>query len=282
VQRLVQAGASIDGDAEGNSTLIAAAGARTAQGVRMIPQLVTLGARETLGNEAMVTFAQPPVEGAQPSDDELVAALIALVSVGCSLTQPDGDGFTPLDWAAHKCNALVVRALLSLGAPATSSSLLHGVEHPEVVRVLLAEGAPVDALVDLGGQVGSPLMAAVLRSALESVEVLLAAGASVDLSAGNGYTALSYAVMGITVDSRVTEALLAAGADVNSRDNFGSTALHFLAACRAQQPWAADAARLLLQRGADACAIDNAGCMPVQRIPAAHHGGELHRLLLNA
>jgi flagellar basal-body rod protein FlgC len=41
-----------------------------------------------------------------------------------------------------------VRALLSLGVPATSSSLFHAVEHPELVRVLLAAGAPIDALVD--------------------------------------------------------------------------------------------------------------------------------------
>ena len=45
VQRLVQAGASIDGDAAGSSTLRAAACAGTTVGVRMIPALVALGAR---------------------------------------------------------------------------------------------------------------------------------------------------------------------------------------------------------------------------------------------
>ncbi len=53
VQRLVAAGASIDGDVAGFSTLCSAAVARTARGVRMIPALVALGACETHGNEVM-------------------------------------------------------------------------------------------------------------------------------------------------------------------------------------------------------------------------------------
>ena len=82
VQRLVQAGASIDGDVAGNSTLRCAAGASCARGVCMISALVALGARETLGNEAMVAFACWPVEGAPPSDEEMRVALTALVSAG--------------------------------------------------------------------------------------------------------------------------------------------------------------------------------------------------------
>ena len=89
----------------------------------MIPRLVALGARETLGSDAIIGFAQYPVEGAQPANAEVAAALNALVGVGCSLTQPNGGGFTPLDSAAYCGSAPVVHALLSLGAPATTSSL---------------------------------------------------------------------------------------------------------------------------------------------------------------
>jgi len=282
VQRLVQAGASIDGDVEGESTLCAAADACTAQGVRMVPQLVALGARETLGNEAMLTFSEHPVVGEQPSDAEVVAALNALVSVGCSLTQPDGERLSPLDHAALFGNAPVMRALLSLGALATTSSLARGVKHPAIIRVLLAAGAPPDVLVDYGGPIHFPLMEAAFYSVLESVEALLAAGASVGLYDDEGRTALFFSVTGSTFYPSVTEALLAAGADVNARDNTGSTALHYLAAFQAQQAWAAVAAQQLLQRGANTRALDNAGRTPAQYVPAAQRGGELHRLLLEA
>ena len=56
----------------------------------MIPALVALGARETLGNEAVFEIAQSALEDPcdQPSDEKVRAALTALVSVGCSLTEP--------------------------------------------------------------------------------------------------------------------------------------------------------------------------------------------------
>jgi hypothetical protein len=118
VQRLVAAGTPIDGDLEAFSTLRQAATACTALGVRTIPALVALGAREAGGNKAILEFASNPVKGAQPSDGEVAAALTALVSAGCSLTQPDADEWAPMNLAAVTGNAPVVRALLSLGVTA--------------------------------------------------------------------------------------------------------------------------------------------------------------------
>jgi hypothetical protein len=128
VQRLVQAGASIDGDVEGVSSLHCAVGARSALGVRMIPALVALGARETLDNVAMHLLAVLPVEGAPPSDEEVRAALTALVSAGCSLTEPDADGGSPIDNAASHGSTRAARALLALGVAATTKTLAHAVE----------------------------------------------------------------------------------------------------------------------------------------------------------
>jgi hypothetical protein len=141
VQRLVQAGAHIDGDVAGNSTLRRAARACTAVGVRMIPALVALGARETLGGAVMRDFAANPAEGAPPSDGDMANALTALVSAGCSLTQPDAHGMTPLDWAARTGNTPMVRALLALGAPATAESLTKAGHHSGIVQLLQAAGA---------------------------------------------------------------------------------------------------------------------------------------------
>ena len=288
VQRLVQAGASTNGDVAGNSTLRSAAVARTAAGLCIIPALVALGARETLGGTVMHDFAATPVEGAPPSDGDVAAALTALMSAGCSLTQPDAHGMTPLDWAADKGNAPVVRALLALGITATAKSLAHATAHPGVVRLLLAAGAPVGALVTVavGDENVTPLMQAALEAVPESMQQLLGAGASVDASNEQGRTALMYSVYTQNANAPavlgVLDALLAAGADVAARDDEGNTPLHHLAMHSHAQPWAAATARLLLAGGADGRVKNNTGQMPAQAVPLTARGGELHRLLLAA
>ena len=136
VQRLVQAGASIDGGIADTSTLREAFCVRTAVGVRMIPALVALGARDTLGGTVMHDFAACPVIGAPPPDGAVAAALTALVSVGYSLTQPDADGYSPMDWAAGVGNAPMVRALLALGVAATTESLECAYNFHDVIQLL--------------------------------------------------------------------------------------------------------------------------------------------------
>jgi hypothetical protein len=290
VQRLVAAGASIDGDVAGYLTLSSAARACTALIVRMIPVLVALGARETGGNLAILDFAYNPVEGAPPSDGEVAAALTALVSAGCSLTQPSAYGMVPMDYAAFKGNTPVVRALLSLGVAATTKSLAHAVEHPDTVRLLLAAGAPVGGLVRLTpvGVTVTPLMQAAMKSSLDSVQLLLAAGAGVNACNEHRFTALMFTLFSFwsrhtaaTVPP-VVEALLAAGADVAAHNYNGDTALHHLAFVSYAQPWAAGAARLLLGAGADGRAVNAVGKTPAQRVPIGARGGELYRLLVDA
>ena len=284
VQRLVAAGASIDGDVEDNSTLCCAVGARSTRGVRMIPALVALGARETLGNlvmhgfavgnDAIKQFACWPVRGTPPSDEEVRAALTALVSVGCSLTAPDVLERTPMDGAARGGNAPVATALLALGVAASTQSLAHGAGHPDIVRVLLAAGAPPGGLVqlDIFAATVTPLMAAAQASAPESVRLLLAAGASVHDSNEDGGTALMHALVceedtdsdGTPDVVTTVEALLGAGASVTAHDTRGNTPLHWLARKCATEPWAAAVAQLLLASGADATATNKEGETPAE------------------
>jgi len=292
VQRLVAAGASIDGDVAGHSTLCAAAGARTARGVRIIPTLVALGARETGGNNALFDFAFYPVEeGVQPSDGEVAAALAALVSVGCSLTEPNRRRMRPIVIAAQMGNAPVVRALLSMGVVATTNSLIHAVMHPDTVRLLLAAGAPVNARARVSGQRVTPLMRAAHTSSLESVQLLLAAGASL---AQFGKNELTYAITSLVdeVDDSsaasgfavmsVVDALLRAGARVSDdADHLGDSLLHCVARMTAR-PWACDVARLLLNCGAAVGATNIDGMTPIECVEGEPRGDAMRVLLLGA
>jgi len=284
VQRLVAAGASIDGNVAGYSTLLAAARACTALGVRMIPALVALGARSTGGNIAMSDFAMKPAAGAPPTDGEVAAALRALLRVGCSLTEPDFYGDRPMDLASRRGNAPMVRALLSLGVAATTKSLACAVEYPDTVRLLLAAGAPAGGLARLSPEhdTVTPLMQAAFSASLESVQLLLAAGASVSCVNSCSMSALMCALQSESVDAvlSVVDALLAAGSLVNSRDLDGATALHHLACHSHFQPWAAAVARLLRDSGADGRIKNNAGATPAQCVPVDARGGELYGLLL--
>jgi len=128
-------------------------------------------------------------------------------------------------------------------------------------------------------------MAAAYASVLESVQALLAAGASVDLRNEHGHTALFYSVWCGACNPYVVAALLDAGADVNAQDNDGETALHTLVMYEDLEPTSASAvgvAILLLQRGANACAVTNDGRTPAQFFSEDQQGGQLHSLLLGA
>lgn len=85
---------------------------------------------------------------------------------------------------------------------------LHHARHPEIARVLLEAGAPVDAVNDRGV---TPLHVAVMNEyPIETVERLIGAGAPVDAAKADGFTVLGWA----TIFSKVkaVECLLRHGA----------------------------------------------------------------------
>jgi ankyrin repeat protein len=309
VQRLVAAGVpiigelddSVEGRRDGNSTLLAAAHAPTTTGLRMIPALVSLGARELARENAhndgsvhaFVSGASFMRARAPWSTDEARVALVALASAGCSLTaQQEGDGQTPMETAAQRGNLPFVEALLAVGVAATTLSLALGMSRPGIVRVLLAAGVSPCGLVQWigGGSNRTALMfAAAMTGPLESVHLLLGAsvGNGVNRRDQDGKTALMHAMETESFESAavlgVVGALLDAGADVTDRDKCGNTPLHVLAYRGYYKPWAANAARLLLDSGADVTATNNAGKTPAQCMDTgvASDGG-LRALLLEA
>ena len=110
----------------------------------------------------------------------------------------DGNGRTPLDYAASFGNAPMAQALLQNGARADyrdtfGNTALHWAAEGgklDVVRVLLAAKAPVDATNKQGI---TPLMQAAGRGKNDIVRVLLAAGADPKKQDFTGRDALGWA-----------------------------------------------------------------------------------------
>jgi ankyrin repeat protein len=140
----------------------------------------------------------------------------------------------------------------------------------QAVGKLLDDGADVNAR-DVEGD--TPLILASFYATPECAELLIAKGADVNAANKTGATALIRAA----TDYEKTRLLVAAGADVRVRTALGNTPL-ILAARRAGN---SRTVQLLLERGADATARNDAGVSPVLA-GAASGDVETVRLLLDA
>jgi ankyrin repeat protein len=144
--------------------------------------------------------------------------------------------------------------------------------NPSAVRALLALGAKVDAT---GGDGWTALMAAAAAGSAAVVRVLLAAGANLDArERGLDRTALMLAAF--AGRPHTVSALLAAGADVHARDGLGVTALM----CAAQTDhWGAMAVPVLLEGGADVHEKDRDGVTALMYAAREGHSGAVNVLL---
>jgi uncharacterized protein len=148
-------------------------------------------------------------------------AAIALIEQGADVNAAQGDGTTPLHWAAYQLDTDLVRMLIDRGAkPATqnrygASPLSEAVKaaNPQLVEMLLEAGAEVDAPNQDGE---TALMLASRTGSLEVAKKLIAGGANAN--AREQYreqTALMWAAEGAFPD--VTKLLIEHGADVRAR-----------------------------------------------------------------
>lgn len=157
-----------------------------------------------------------------------------------------------------KCTTLPLHALsLAVDTPTTKwmdqndpASVAHYDEALDTVSVLLQAGADVDARDENG------LTALMLAHSPRMVNLLLAHGAKVDLRTKDGSTTLMFDA--ISFRTGQLKALLTAGADVNARDNDGKTAFMCAVDSLADVPDEA-AVKALLAAGADVNARDRQG-----------------------
>jgi hypothetical protein len=157
--------------------------------------------------------------------------------------------------------AELVKLLVASGAAVDARSKLGGTPLHTAARlgslgtmaVLLDSGAAIDAAANEGE---TPLHLAAMLGRGAALELLVARGARIDAADAAGWTALHFAVL--EGDSRAVELLLRLGASPDAPDRDRETALH-----KAAGRGHAEIVRLLLARGADAGAAEQRGAVPL-------------------
>lgn len=211
------------------------------------------------------------------------AAVRLLLKRGADPNATDPTGATALIWSAgdpEKALALIehganVNAQSKPGrTPLMNAAMAAG--GAPVVKALLGAGATVDArdqidpmpILMTGGGKGTALIEAARVGDLESVRLLVSAGADVNAAAANGVTALSEAVIYGRRD--VAAYLMDKGARTDIRLALASYPLLSLAAMRGD----AAIVRMLTAKGAPVNAADLTGQTPLMWAASSDRGAQ--------
>jgi len=239
--RIIEAGADVNGaDTLGTTPLMWAARYGDAE---IVDRLIRAGADLSADNEFGVTaMSEAALIGSEP-------VLRRLLQAGADPDSPNPEGETALMLVARTGNLEAAETLIEAGAAINATegwggqtALMWAVaqQQPEMVRLLLANGAEVDArstvrqwnrkvsgeprpkTLSQGGL--TPMLFAARTGCRECAELLLAAGADIDLPDPYGVTPLIVAVLNLHNDFAAY--LMDEGADIDQWDLFGRTALY--------------------------------------------------------
>jgi ankyrin repeat protein len=198
-----------------------------------------------------------------------------LLTKGASPNVKTRGGWTPLDMAALQGEKIWLEEVLGVVRDFATNhfsalcQVTPGAEYKEVVELLLAKGAKVNAS---SSEDHSALYLAALRGHTDVVELLLAHQANVNARDSEGSTPL--AVAAACGNKSVVELLLTHHADINNRDDEGRTAL--FGAARGDFK---DVVELLLARGADVNARDRARATPLGYVVSDKVGKDMEEVL---
>ena len=180
-----------------------------------------------------------------------------LLTHGCDVNMRTLGGSNPLIKAASLGCEENVQCIIDAGASleiraAVGKTALHVASHRGrigVVRSLLKAGADLHASAGGSNTGWTPLIFAAQLGHTECVEMLLSAGAIVDVSVANSWQAIHWASSdGLSSHADLLRLLLQHGACHNARTDKNETPLAL--ACK--KGFAADV-RVLIEAGADAC-----------------------------
>ena len=207
-----------------------------------VERLLDAGANPSVANDY---GASPMGLAAEVGDDRILRLLL---DAGADADSPNPDGQTALMAVARTGNVEAARLLIDAGAAVdaregwggqTALMWASARRHPEMMETLIAHGADVDARsthrdyqrhvtaegrpknMDSGGF--TPLLYAARENCMACVDVLLAAGADIDLPDPDGVSPLHVAIMNANWD--LAKQLILAGADVDQWDIYGEAPL---------------------------------------------------------
>jgi len=238
---LIKGGADVDAAAPDGTTPLHWAVVN--DDVELVDRLLKARAKVDVRND----YGASPLSEAAITGN--VAVLGRLIKAGAKANSTNADGQTPLMVVARTSNVKAAELLLRHRTDVNAAEKLRGQTalmlaaangQPEMMRLLVKHGADIDArskVHDWERQVSgepraqyrprgglTPLLFAARQGCLRCVEVLVEAGADIDMTDPEGITPLLMAIDNIRFD--VADYLIDHGASIDKWDWFGRTPLY--------------------------------------------------------